>query len=1530
MAHTKHPFTPTALAIAISLISASLHAADLPTGGNIVGGSGSISQDGNSLNVQQNSDKLITNWDSFDIGAGNTVNFHQPGSNSVALNRVIGEDASAIYGNLNANGKVFLVNPNGVLFGEGAAVNVGALVASTLSLSDQDFNDGNYQFQGDGNNAAVINRGSLKADNGTVALLGGQVSNQGIIQANQGTVALAAGDKITLDFAGDGLLNVTVDEGTLNALVENHQLVRANGGQVVMTANATNALLQTVVNNTGIIEAQTLDNQSGTIVLKGGFNGGTVNVAGTLDASAPDSGDGGFIDTSGAHVKIAGGTQVTTKANNGSTGEWLIDPTDFTISAGSDALTDSGIGAATLSANLEDNNITLATIEAGTDAGDIHVDAAVSWNADHTLSLKAHNDIHINQAITATNGGLTLDAVGAISADGAVHVDTFNLQRGAWSQLGSSLANFSAGDFRLNTANASFLRANGGDGSEGNAYQIFDLFGLQGIASRSLLSRHFALSNDIDASGTANWNGGAGFVPIGDNANRYTGSFDGQGHIINDLTIDRPGTNDVGLFGVISASQISNIDLQNASVNGQFQVGGLVGRGLNSSQISHSAVMGDLIGKFDVGGLVGALNGSIETSHSSGTVDGSDYPVGGLVGAMTGQISDSYSTATVTGNKDVGGLVGKMNGSIDRSFATGNVKDTGGLSNTGGLVGDFEGSIDDSYASGTVQSRGATSDGGAGGLVGRSLGTITASHASGTVIGNDTTGGLVGRIISGDINQSYASGQVQGNESVGGLVGINGGGAINQSHATGGVSGTGTRVGGLVGFNQAGALNQSYATGDVSGLREVGGLIGWNRSIVSQSYATGQVSGTAGQTGAFVGRNTGTITNNYWNTETSGQANAVGDGSDDGTTGLTTAQMLDAANFTGFDFAGTWANADNQTTPYLRALAGNRVFNKNDLPDGTIDATNRPALYTVIQNVEQLQAVRDNLSANYLLSNHIDASATASWNGGAGFDPLGVSNNSFSGRLDGMGYIVDGLTIQRAGQLGVGLFGYTTADSQIRNLGLSNVNIQGQSFVGAMVGKSLGLLDGVFATGRVGGDFVVGGLAGSSQGNITESYAATDIEAFSIAGGLIGSQGPGIFDSASQTRGTSSVDNSYATGAIKVSVDPASGSAGGLVGMLDGAISNSYSTVIINDTAAGLVGSATQGVFTNVYYANTDRDGNALDTVGLDFGDRSWAEMTQLDAFSTWGSDIDAEGGTGAIWRIYEGYSTPLLRRFLTALEVSGEDANVTYNGTEQSGSWSATGEYDVDRIYGQPTGGKNAGTYALDMNGLYSDQQGYDLIITDGGTLTIERKAITGSISADGKTYDGSTYANTHGNLVGVISGDDLQFNTTGAFADKHAGTGKQVNVSGSLGGGDTGNYVLNTNSSTTANIDRKTITADVRALDKLFDGSLAATLEGVLNGTISGDDVALQLSGLFASLTPGENRVLVDASLTGDDAGNYQLVAPDSVTANMRGFVQSADYQSAIDSQPQEQRGLSAPNDTGYQLDVDDDALHLPMASR
>ena len=259
---------------------------------------------------------------------------------------MLGSDPSSILGSLSANGKVFLVNPNGMLFGQGAQVNVGGLVASTLDITDSDFMAGNYKFTGTGS-GAVAQPGPINADGGYVALLGANVSNQGVIAARLGTVALAAGNAITLDVAGDGLLNVAVNQGAVNALVQNGGLIRADGGQVLLTAQAAGNLLQTAVNNTGVIQAQTIENRNGTIRLLGDMQSGTVNVGGTLDASAPNGGNGGFIETSAAHVKIADDVRITTAAPQGLTGNWLIDPEDFTIAASGGDIT-----GATLSTNL--------------------------------------------------------------------------------------------------------------------------------------------------------------------------------------------------------------------------------------------------------------------------------------------------------------------------------------------------------------------------------------------------------------------------------------------------------------------------------------------------------------------------------------------------------------------------------------------------------------------------------------------------------------------------------------------------------------------------------------------------------------------------------------------------------------------------------------------------------------------------------------------------------------------------------------------------------------------------------------------------------------------------------------------------------------------------------------------------------------------------------------------------------------------------------------------------------------------------
>ena len=371
-----------------------------PSGGMVSAGSATIGGTAGAMTITQTTPQVAINWQSFGIKAGESVQFVQPGSSSVALNRVVGADPSNIMGSLSSNGKVFLVNPNGILFGKGASVNVGGLLASTLAISDASFMANQYKFSGAGT-GSVVNQGTINAaDGGYVALLGANVSNQGVIAARLGTVALAAGNAITLDMAGDKLLNVMVDQGVVNALVDNGGIVRADGGQVLMTTQAAGSLLSNAVNNTGVVQAQTIQNVKGTIMLMGGMQTGDANVDGSLDASAPLGGDGGFIETSAANVKIANTVKVTTEAALGKTGTWLIDPQDFIIGAGGN------ISGATLSAQLVTGNINITTAP-GPGNGDIFVNDAVSWTASGTpttLSLVAARDVNINAAVTAVDG----------------------------------------------------------------------------------------------------------------------------------------------------------------------------------------------------------------------------------------------------------------------------------------------------------------------------------------------------------------------------------------------------------------------------------------------------------------------------------------------------------------------------------------------------------------------------------------------------------------------------------------------------------------------------------------------------------------------------------------------------------------------------------------------------------------------------------------------------------------------------------------------------------------------------------------------------------------------------------------------------------------------------------------------------------------------------------------------------------------------------------------------------------------------
>jgi filamentous hemagglutinin family protein len=305
-AYKNNLMNRTILAASLMLAFGS-HAYALPTGGAVSAGSATIASGSGKTTINQSSQNVAINWQSFSIGKTEAVQFVQPNSNSVALNRVLGPDPSSILGSLTANGKVFLVNPNGILFAQGAQVNVAGLVASTGSISDSNFMAGNYKFSGT-SVGTVINRGSITADGGYVALLGASVSNEGVISARLGTVALAAGNAFTLDVAGDGLLNVVVNEGAVNALAQNGGLIRADGGQVLLTAQSAGSLLQSAVNNTGVIQAQTVENHNGTIRLLGDMQSGTVSIGGTLDASGMGAGQtGGNVLVAGHHVGLFDG-----------------------------------------------------------------------------------------------------------------------------------------------------------------------------------------------------------------------------------------------------------------------------------------------------------------------------------------------------------------------------------------------------------------------------------------------------------------------------------------------------------------------------------------------------------------------------------------------------------------------------------------------------------------------------------------------------------------------------------------------------------------------------------------------------------------------------------------------------------------------------------------------------------------------------------------------------------------------------------------------------------------------------------------------------------------------------------------------------------------------------------------------------------------------------------------------------------------------------------------------------------------------
>jgi len=771
----------------------------------------------------------------------------------------------------------------------------------------------------------------------------------------------------------------------------------------------------------------------------------------------------------------------------------------------------------------------------------------------------------------------------------------------------------------------------------------------------------------------------------------FTGVFDGDGHVVSNLTIDTAGAgNDhLGLFGEIEGA-VKNLGMENVIITG--------GTG--------SDFLGGLCGKNDYG--------TITNCYANSSVTGGES-LGGLYGHSSyGTINNCYATGSITGASLLGGLCGNSwRGTIINCYATGAVT---GDSSLGGLCGNnSDGTITNCYATGAVNG-----DNICGGLCGSNSGSISDCNATGLVTGGSTLGGLCGHNTSGTITNCYAAGAVTGDGSLGGLCGYNHS-TITNCYATGAVTGTDNSdyLGGLCGKQYRGTITNCYAAGAVTGGDEserLGGLCGFNESsTIANCYAAGPVIGgdNSQYLGGLCGYNNSsdTITNCFWDTDTSGLTDGVGNQDPAGVVGETTANMQIQTTFTdaGWDFVGESANGTDdiweicEGTNYPRLswqflpgdfaypegvnlidfavladtwglssgqvgynglcdLVDDDMIDMNDLAvfaenwlcccnSGDGSAAN-PFQIKTPAHLHQISNLSGYWRKHFVLTADIDMAAYSYTTAVIAPDTNIVLNGhqgtAFSGAFDGAGFVISNLTIDAADTENdyLGLFGRIDGSSaEIKNLGIENINVtSGDNSwrLGGLCGEiDYGAITNCYTSGSVtGGDgsYDLGGLCGDNlRGIISDCYFTGSVTGSDNLGGLCGSQYQGT------------ISNCYA--ASSVAGGDSSEYLGGLCGSNgDSTITNCYAagTVTGGEYPGGLCG-FNDSTITNCFWdvetsGMTDGVGNQdPDPAGV-IG-KTTAEMQTRSTFTDVGWDFVGESanGTEDIWDISEGTNYPNL-----------------------------------------------------------------------------------------------------------------------------------------------------------------------------------------------------------------------------------------------------------------------------------------------
>ena len=1249
-------FSKNWLACGVSMLvlaPAGAWAQTLPTGGAYVAGSGSIASAGPTMTITQSSARGIINWQGFSIGAGGKVQFNN--GSGATLNRVTGGGLSQIEGELSSTGSVYLINPNGVVVGPGGTVITGgSFVASTRNVTNSQFMaGGTLDFSGT-SDGTVTNAGKIVAQGGDVVLIGQAATNTGSIKAPNGTAALAAGSEVVLSSAsGPAGLYVAPDAGANGNVTNSGQIkaaavaLAAAGGNVYALAGNQSGLIQatgtktvagqvwlTAPNGTVSVDGSTVSatnvgGAGGTIIADGksvdiggtatlsasatapGEAGGAVLVGvtapggvneaqsttvasgATISAAGNAGGAGGKIETSGQVLSLG-----AARVDAGSGGSWVLDPENLTIGSAAASTIETALdGGTSVTEETTDTGVTDGSGTTASGNGDIDVDAAITWNSSATLTLSAFNNVNIGATIDATNGG-TLDIITGNNVGGT-------------SASGTAL-NFTGG-------NIEFTGANGGqpEGSlsiNGHAYTLIrSVSALDGIGSTG----YYALAEPLNASGDT------GFTPIGEST-PFTGTFEGLGNTVSNLTIDDTTDYNVGLFGQVgSGGVVENVGLLGGAVQSTAQYA-------------------------SVGALVGYNDGTIEDAYATGAVTGGDSAVGGLVGDSWGTIQNAYATGAVTGSGEVGGLTGVNGGTIEDAYATGAA--TGGTGTyVGGLVGANAGTIEDTYATSAVAGGAGSSLGGLVGTEANNGGTYTDDYFDTTssgittgvgagnvagVTGLSTTqlegslagfsstvwsnvGGQTTPYLLNNIGQqsvyvgadTYTStlittlpelqainNDLSGNYAL--AVDLNATGdtftPIGESTAfTGTFDGLGNTISnlaiddttdtyvGLFGQLGNGVVENVGLLGDViEGTAEgakVGGLVGYNEDgLINDAYATGAVTGgDEGDVGGLVGWNEGTTEDAYATGAVTGGSGSVG-----GLAGLNIGMIEDNTYATGTVTGGN--------SSFVGGLVG---FNNGG---GTIE--------------------------NAYATGAVTGGTTSSVGGLAGENRGTIENATIEDA-----YATGAVTGGEDAYVG-GLVGYNDDDGDdgtIEDAYATGAVTGGQlDYVGGLVGQNEGAITDAYATGAVTDGLEVGGLVGANGGTIENAYATGAVTDGVVAGGLVGYS----------TNGTT-IEDAYATGAATGSTY-----AGGLVGYSANGttIEDAYATGAATggSDAGGLVGASDGGTYTDDYFDTT----SSGTTTGV--GSGSVAGVTGLSTSQLEGA---VAGFSSAVWGNLGGQTTPYL-----------------------------------------------------------------------------------------------------------------------------------------------------------------------------------------------------------------------------------------------------------------------------------------------